>query len=1521
MPPHVYAVADRAFRSMKADKKSQSVLISGESGAGKTETAKLVMQYLVKVGAKQGGQAAVNEQRILDSNPILEAFGNAKTLRNNNSSRFGKFIEIQFNDQSNVVGASIVTYLLEKSRLVFQAKGERNYHVFYQLLAGADAGMRTRYHLGAPETFRLVNQSGCISINGLSDAEEFRTVIKALRDVGTTDAELDGVFRTVAGILHLGNAEFQATGRTTDQATLTNEASCKHAAELLGLNTEYFFKKLVSRVVSAGPGGGGGKSGDKIEVPLKLQEAVYYRDALVKAIYSRLFDWLVFKINDSFRSDEPCSTFIGILDIFGFEFFENNSFEQFCINYANEKLQQHFNEHLFISERKIYELEGIKVPEITYTDNQDCIDLVEKRPTGIIPMLDEECRLPKTTDLTFGAKVFRVHGNHPRLDAPRVGGGRGARNFSKEEAFVIKHYAASVCYQTAGFLDKNNDSLHADLAAMMKASTVPLVAQIFSDELDARKARFGTIANTFSRQLQDLVANLNQTVCHFIRCIKPNEAQAKGIFQGGMILSQLRCNGMLDVLQLMHAGYPTRCPYSDLYDRFRTMLPPEISRMDPPHFCEALLMALECDPKDFALGLTLLFFRSGRLAFLEDLRGSGTQLPPNIVEKVRRWIARKRFRRAIWFVVAGNKVVRRLHILRALCHFKHAQAIARFMVQPFRLARKVKFVRYVITIQRVVRGFLAARHFRRLRRAAITFQRFERGRAVRKETKPLLEEARRERSRMASELKAQEEERLREQRREAQEKKQREAARKQREAEIQRQADEQRKQLEEERAREEADRLRQEAEERQRFQAMVAQQEAMLAASRSDESRLLMEQMAREKERRDEELQALQRQLSQASSVPSQEVDSLRDQLRDANLKIEEMQSTAQLQKRELDSMKAKYNEAKEARAEWQKRCEESQARLAKANETHSLEQAKMAAQLAALRDAETVAQRRREESESIGRDEVDAVVAQRDALRADKAALLEKIATLESQVQEAVDNKEDAERQHKLALAKLKIDSDRTAKKLAQAGERALKAEKALKEVEVWRNRVLEQLSTASSAEKKEKERLRAQVASLTSIINDLKRAGGVTAGPGAESSAGMLASMDAVLANIQEGTASASASLQSLAAIVKESAADGAALESELIASMEKQGEAELAQRTQLRETIVARLTDENASLVAKSKELIARVVDLEEKLADVQSKAVSAATLPLEGQVSILRQENETLYEVKDALAQRVETLEQEKAVDRKIKQELIQKMREEEAKEIEEKSRLTRHMLSLRAKTAELEEKRDEKMRATAELISTSDQQLAMRVMEIARLAEKNAALAARNAELEQRIASGTGGAGAAAGLIPMPMTSGVPEDKQSQFLGKQRRVILDLWSDLQQTTLEKMNRAHNNLVGFAELVFLSNKRIDEIVDEARKLSGAGQVTGENKELLDLLLEQAKLRKTLNDYSEEILRQTLDKIGDDDDDGEIQPYRQRSLSTSSRTSTSSASQAPVAAQPVQQQGGGLGGMFRFGRRAPK
>ncbi|KAE8685053.1 Myosin-14 [Hibiscus syriacus] len=526
LSPHPFAVADAAYRLMINEGISQSILVSGESGAGKTESTKLLMQYLAYMGGRAAAEERTVEQKVLESNPVLEAFGNAKTVRNNNSSRFGKFVEIQFDPRGRISGAAVRTYLLERSRVCQVSDPERNYHCFYMLCAAPSEDTK-RYKLGNPRAFHYLNQSNCYELDGIDDSKEYAATRRAMDVVGISSEEQDAIFRVVASILHLGNIEF-AKGKEVDSSVPKDEKSWFHlrtAAELL---------------------------------------------------------MIVDKINSSIGQDSDSKFLIGVLDIYGFESFKTNSFEQFCINLTNEKLQQHFNQHVFKMEQEEYTKEEINWSYIEFVDNQDVLDLIEKKPGGIIALLDEACMFPRSTHETFAQKLYQTFKNHKRFSKPKL----------SRSDFTICHYAGDVTYQTELFLDKNKDYVVAEHQALLTASKCSFVSGLFPPlaQESSKSSKFSSIGSRFKQQLLSLLETLSSTEPHYIRCVKPNNLLKPSIFENKNVLQQLQCGGVMEAIRISCAGYPTKKPFVEFVDRF-SLLAPEVldGSSDEVAACKKLL--------------------------------------------------------------------------------------------------------------------------------------------------------------------------------------------------------------------------------------------------------------------------------------------------------------------------------------------------------------------------------------------------------------------------------------------------------------------------------------------------------------------------------------------------------------------------------------------------------------------------------------------------------------------------------------------------------------------------------------------------------------------------------------------------------------------------------------------------------------------------------------------------------------------------------------------------------------------
>eukprot|EP00261_Vitis_vinifera_P039030 XP_019080273.1 PREDICTED: myosin-11 isoform X1 [Vitis vinifera] len=628
LSPHVFAVADVAYRAMINEGKSNSILVSGESGAGKTETTKMLMRYLAFLGGRVATEGRTVEQQVLESNPVLEAFGNAKTVRNNNSSRFGKFVEIQFDKQGRISGAAIRTYLLERSRVCQISDPERNYHCFYLLCAAPQEEIE-KYKLGNPKSFHYLNQSNCYELVGVSDAHDYLATRRAMDIVGISEKEQEAIFRVVASILHIGNIEF-TKGKEVDSSVPKDDKAKFHlkmTAELLMCDPLALEDALCKRVMITPE--------EVIKRSLDPLAATVSRDGFAKTIYSRLFDWLVDKINVSIGQDPNSKSLIGVLDIYGFESFKTNSFEQFCINFTNEKLQQHFNQHVFKMEQEEYTKEEIDWSYIEFVDNQDVLDLIEKKPGGIVALLDEACMFPKSTHETFSQKLYQTFKVHKRFIKPKL----------SRTDFTISHYAGEVLYQSDQFLDKNKDYVVPEHQDLLGASKCTFVAGLFPPlpEESAKSSKFSSIGSRFKLQLQQLMDTLNSTEPHYIRCVKPNNLLKPAIFENVNIMQQLRCGGVLEAIRISCAGYPTRRPFFEFLNRFGILAQEVLEgNYDEKVACRKILEKKGL--KGFQIGKTKVFLRAGQMAELDARRAEVLSNAAKAIQRrIRTYHARKRF--------------------------------------------------------------------------------------------------------------------------------------------------------------------------------------------------------------------------------------------------------------------------------------------------------------------------------------------------------------------------------------------------------------------------------------------------------------------------------------------------------------------------------------------------------------------------------------------------------------------------------------------------------------------------------------------------------------------------------------------------------------------------------------------------------------------------------------------------------------------------------------------------------------
>ncbi|GAA0170129.1 actin binding motor protein [Lithospermum erythrorhizon] len=750
LSPHPFAVADAAYRLMINDGVSQSILVSGESGAGKTESTKQLMRYLAYMGGRAVSEGRSVEQKVLESNPVLEAFGNAKTVRNNNSSRFGKFVEIQFDQNGRISGAAIRTYLLERSRVCQVSDPERNYHCFYMLCAAPAEDLK-RFKLGDPRTFHYLNQSNCIKLEGVDESKEYMDTRRAMDVVGISSEEQDAIFRVVAAVLHLGNIEF-AKGKEIDSSVPKDEKSWFHlrtVAELLMCDVKALEDSLCKRVIVT--------RDETITKWLDPEAATVSRDALAKIVYSRLFDWLVDKINNSIGQDLHSKFIIGVLDIYGFESFKTNSFEQFCINLTNEKLQQHFNQHVFKMEQEEYTKEEINWSYIEFIDNKDILDLIEKKPGGIIALLDEACMFPRSTHDTFAQKLYATYKNHKRFSKPKL----------SRSDFTISHYAGEVTYQTELFLDKNKDYVIAEHQELLNASTCFFVSSLFpsSGEESSKQSKFSSIGSRFKQQLQSLLETLNATEPHYIRCVKPNNLLKPAIFENHNVLQQLRCGGVMEAIRISMAGYPTRRPFYEFLDRFGILAPNVlVGSTDEVTACKKLMEKVGLE--GYQIGKTKVFLRAGQMAELDARRTEVLGRSASIIQrKVRSFLAQKSFtvlrRSAIQIQSAcRGELARtiyegmrreaaslmiqrdlRMHISRKsykelLSSATKIQTGIRGMAARNEL-RFRKQTRAAVIIQSHCHMFIARSDFKRLKKATLTTQCAWRGKVARMELRKL----------------------------------------------------------------------------------------------------------------------------------------------------------------------------------------------------------------------------------------------------------------------------------------------------------------------------------------------------------------------------------------------------------------------------------------------------------------------------------------------------------------------------------------------------------------------------------------------------------------------------------------------------------------------------------------------------------------------------------------------------------------------------------------------------------------
>ncbi|RLN74255.1 hypothetical protein BBJ28_00009013 [Nothophytophthora sp. Chile5] len=786
MPPHVYATSAEAFQHMKQHRIPQSILVSGESGAGKTETVKIMMEHLASISmgiAKRlhptENSESIVVEKVLKSNPLLEAFGNAKTIRNDNSSRFGKFTQLQFNSEYCLVGAECRHYLLEKSRVIAQSTGERNYHIFYQLVSAKEAAFGFNEDSSAKEFRYLQNEA--LTLDGKTDLERYQVTRDALTTIGLSDKEQDELFSALCGILRLGQLDFVPLESNKDDASqpvasLSSAAALgaitaaqieqqkkeiEQCAKLLGVEVAALSKQLCSRTVKARQ--------EVYCVPLSALHAGNNRDALAKEVYARAFGYLVRRVNHSISnsadlssSSTPSYMHIDLLDIFGFESFKRNSFEQFCINFANEKLQQKFTLDVFKTVQEEYELEGVGWEFVKYRDNQDMLDLLENS-MGVMALLNEECVRPMGSDQSFVSKLVSLRESHQRLERARL----------SQTHFTLRHYAGPVTYDAEGFVEKNKDSLQTDLLELLGSSSNGLMSMVFGDGantafmtdadlavraatmLDSgRRSTIGrktstfmqeTVSYKFKAQLSLLMSDISSTEVHYVRCIKPNSEKSANIYEIDAVVSQLRCAGVVEAIRITRAAFPNKMAHEKFLRRFVMMKSKQDAILATPsttvtEACEQLARQLlsgddfartqegsdHSRTPTFVVGKSLVYFGKDVLEFLEHRRTTFVHDRAILIQQTaRRWMARRRIKKVRVMITKLQAIQRRRMQQQAFLEKRRQCIVVQSLWRGVRSRQQVYLMlkeKSAIQVQAAYRQHLAQKRFARFRGAVVKIQ-------------------------------------------------------------------------------------------------------------------------------------------------------------------------------------------------------------------------------------------------------------------------------------------------------------------------------------------------------------------------------------------------------------------------------------------------------------------------------------------------------------------------------------------------------------------------------------------------------------------------------------------------------------------------------------------------------------------------------------------------------------------------------------------------------------------------------
>ncbi|XP_061098661.1 unconventional myosin-VIIb-like [Conger conger] len=747
LPPHIFAIADSCYYNMRRNRKDQCCIISGESGAGKTENTKLMLQFLAAVS----GQHSWIEQQILEANPILEAFGNAKTIRNDNSSRFGKYTDIYFNENWVIEGARVEQYLLEKSRVCRQTAEERNYHIFYCMLLGLPAEKKKMLSLGNAEEYTYLTMGNCTTCDGRDDAKDYERIRSALKILTFTEKESWEIIKLLAVLLHLGNVNFEGTiMNNLESCDIMNSDHFKMAAKLLEVDTKTLETSLTYRSILTNK--------ETVSKPLSSEQAIDGRDAFAKAIYGRIFVWIVEKINTAVNKSpangpKSLRKSIGLLDIFGFENFSKNSFEQLCINFANEQLQQFFVQHVFKLEQDEYNREDIVWKHIVFNDNQRTLDLLAIKPLNILALIDEESTFPKGTDITMLNKINQMHGKSKTYISPKN---------NHDVQFGIQHFAGVVYYDSEGFLEKNRDSVSSDILKLVESSTSKLLKQVFRPDITSNavmssarnsrvimtpkstlrqvaetKKQMPTLSGQFRQSLDSLMKALAVCEPYFVRCFKPNEYKKPSLFDRELCMRQLRYSGMMETIRIRKSGYPIRHTFAQFLNRYRVLLRTTIcdpNKEPADKCCDCICKAVIQGQGDWKIGMTKIFLKDFHDSLLEMERDREMHRKAAIIQRAmrgykhrRNFVSKRKAALLIqktWRGYKGRQQYRKVYLgyARLQAKIRSRQANYRYMQQR----------EAAVVLQAQVRGYLKRKEWDSKKKAVRLLQAYTRGMLARK---------------------------------------------------------------------------------------------------------------------------------------------------------------------------------------------------------------------------------------------------------------------------------------------------------------------------------------------------------------------------------------------------------------------------------------------------------------------------------------------------------------------------------------------------------------------------------------------------------------------------------------------------------------------------------------------------------------------------------------------------------------------------------------------------------------------